>query len=180
MMASNKQKRDERSSNVAKEKEKDTSSASLQQSQQMQQQPPQQSSQMMQQAAKDKEKNMMMSKDDNASSTDAGAGGSEKVEKDKNTLLYEACVAGDIDYCKSLNPDEVKYEPYVTSASNSVNVNVALCALSKCEDKSKRPAIGQWALENGACFIYTWQHPPSELKKNVDPIKSFGKGLDKH
>lgn len=175
MMAS-KQKRDTNvntttntsnvNTNVPTSKEKDKTP--LQQSS-SQQQP---SQQMM----KDKDK---MTKDDNESSNEM-AGGSEKVEKDKNTLLYEACVAGDIDYCKSLNPEEVKYEPYVTSASNSVNVNVALCALSKCEDKSKRPAIGQWALENGACFIYTWQHPPSELKKNVDPIKSFGKGHDKH
>lgn len=176
MMAS-KQKRDTNvnsttntsnvNTNVPTSKEKDKTP--LQQSSSQQQQP---SQQMM----KDKDK---MTKDDNESSNEM-AGGSEKVEKDKNTLLYEACVAGDIDYCKSLNPEEVKYEPYVTSASNSVNVNVALCALSKCEDKSKRPAIGQWALENGACFIYTWQHPPSELKKNVDPIKSFGKGHDKH
>lgn len=36
---------------------------------------------------------------------------------------------------------------------------VALCGLSKCEDKAKRQAIGQWAMENGGCFIYSWQHP---------------------
>jgi hypothetical protein len=41
-------------------------------------------------------------------------------------------IAGDIDFCRSLPPDEVKYEPYVTSASDFYNVNGNAALLSLC------------------------------------------------